>query len=312
MRLLQWIEQFFWQPIDPRAAGVMRIAWGLNMLFVLVTLLTNFELLFGTDGIPGPARCSNLFCQFETLVFSSPGIHIFCLIMGISVLAVIIGLYPRIAIFISLLQLWWLFDRNGFIWNGGIRIQQAVGFLLLITPNIYCFSRHVNLRTRLQPIWIYRLVLLQIIALYGTASIAKASSGFWLNGSKIGYSLLVSQYSRFPFEWAQWLLPWFSIIAIAIVCTQMTWLLLLVPESIRAKFRLQQSPIELRQLLIISSIGIHAAIAHTMTVGVFFSTIIALLCGVLRKQDFVAIGRQYVKLRDFIDTRSGRYTKLFK
>lgn len=290
-RIEAFITDYLFAPISAQGFSIMRIAWGVLELFTYLTHWFSFRLLYSTEGVMGPTNCaSGMMCSITTFLFAEPIIHITFAVLCTALVFVIIGVQPRLCIFISLFLIVCFHMRNPLVMNGGDRVEKAVGYLLLIAPNMHWYSLQ-KVKTLYNSIWVQRLLLWQLTILYVTAGVHKIEVGGWLNGKKLALSLHLEQFLRFPIDTFNWMQPWYTPMSFYTVFVQIAWIFMLVPHSIRKQFIWHAWPFTLKQTIILGTTSMHLGIMVIMSIEMFPIIMIISYIGLLNESDFADIRR---------------------
>lgn len=295
MKLLRSIEAFFFAPQTARGFALMRCAWAGVVLLFLLFQWNNVALFYSTDGflpvdlIPSTLRASN---RYSILFWiTSPGavfgVYLFLLA---SLTLMLLDIFPRLTTILSVLLLFSFHERNPLILGGGDTLLRTIGFLLMIAPGIHTFSirriRTPNPHPQTMPVWPYRLLLWQMIVLYGTSVWYKLLGSLWINGTAVDTALHHPVFAR----WPQWFMSFFTPLSPVIDWTSLAWeglwILLLVPRFITDLLPPQLPRIPLKRILMLGGILFHGGIFLLMDAGSFSLAIFAAYCGLLQEDDF--------------------------
>jgi hypothetical protein len=282
--ILRSIEHFLFAPVSNVGFSLMRIAWGIQEFITFSTQWMYADMYYATNDVLGAITCRTPACSLQQVLFSPMMIHIVFTVLLLVLLGAIIGFYPRICITIALCIIFVLQERNGLILNGGDRIEKIIGFYLLIAPSCHAFSIRPIKRAWNQQ-WVRRLLLWQLIILYASAGLHKLQVTGWLNGHKIGLSLHLEQFLRFPMNTLSIFEPLYTTIGIVTISVQIAWLLLLIPKNFRQKFIIKRFPLSLKQCVLFGTTGMHLSILLFMDIDMFAITMLISYLGLLEDGD---------------------------
>lgn len=284
------IQSFLFAPISAKGFSLMRIAWSVQLLITFGFQWYYYDLYFSLEGVWGTMDCSTLTCTILHYICSEPWIHVVFFTLITSLLLTLLGVKPRFFIFVALVIVSLLHSRNWLILNGGDRIEKVIGFMLLLAPNMHMYSLKKP-KTNLNAVWIQRLLLWQLIVLYGMAGLRKLEVSGWTNGNKIGLSLHLEQFMRLPPEWFNFLQAWYIPASFFTFGIQIMWLLLLIPKKLRAQFAWRHWPLTLKQTILIGTALMHLGILALMEIDMFAVTMLIGYLGLLNDEDFAALKR---------------------
>lgn len=288
------LSAFLFDPISADGFGLMRMGWALTLLYSIISRWTSLQLYYSEDGVMGPLRCKEgLECFAENIIFSNTGITLFAFTLLVSLVCTFFAWRPRLSVFVSLLIIHMLHQRNGLTINGGDRVVRIVGFYLLIAPELRAFSfSRMKKALRLEPLeplvmsaWPYRLLLWQFLLIYLMTGISKAQFAGWYDGSTIGLAFHHAHYMRIDQSVINLLSPFYQLVGLSVLVFQLSWGFLLLPTSIRKRMVIKRFPLTLKQTLIVSGVLFHFGILLLMEVGTFSLVMLSGLAGLLLDKD---------------------------
>ena len=315
MRLWHRIEGFFFQPVSARGFGLLRVLWSattlsyLLMQFKDVTKFYSDEGLLPTDLLALIIRVPYRFSLLDWIT-DPTAVFALYLLLCLALFLVLLGLWSRVSLLVSIVLLFSFHERNPLILGGGDTVLRLVGFILLLAPNISALSlarlraqwaHWKNKRTLLpepmQPIWPYRLLLWQFIVLYTTSVWVKLTGTMWVEGTAVGAALRHPHFSRL----IAWNEPFVQLFAKPITWSTLVfeaaWITMLIPTSLTKTLFRWQPQQRLKQLLIVLGIGFHSGIQATMIVGSFSLAMLSSYAGLL-------LGKDFEDLRSLINRRT--------
>lgn len=309
------IDHFFFANIDARGFGLMRMAWATVTGVYFFFQWKSIGYYYGNAGLLSGGTLHTVvrstmrftlldWVQEPNAVFALYLLMLFCL------LCTAIGILPRIMMIASTLLVFSFHEGNPLLLGGGDTVLRTVGFILCIAPTIDAFSLTRALRnwpqwkktkklphSDTQSIWPYRLLLWQLIIIYGTSLWYKLLGTTWVQGSAVGLSLMHPVFSRFP-EHIGPLLATSWIVNYASLLWEAAWLLLLIPRPMRhlmiPKFMERYS---LKRFVMLGGIVYHGMIILLMDAGSFSFAIFAAYCGLLLAEDFGTIKKNTCDLK---------------
>ncbi len=292
MSLFRSIEAFFFKQQSARGFGLMRAAWAAVVLFFLllqwndITVFFSNAGFFPTDVANTVLRGGYRFTIFSWITAPENVFSIYIFLLG-TLTCMLLGIFPRASTIISVLLLTSFHERNSMVLGGGDTLLRNIGFILMIAPNISLFSiQQTRTHTRTQSIWPYRLLLWQMIVLYGTSFWYKLLGTLWLHGTAVDTALHHPMFARWPVWVMSLLTPVTPLIDWASLLWEGLWVLLLVPRWFTDLLPPQLPRIPLKRILLLGGIVFHGAIFTLMDAGSFSLAIMAAYCGLLQEEDF--------------------------
>jgi predicted DCC family thiol-disulfide oxidoreductase YuxK len=326
--LLTRLQAFLFSPISARGFGLMRVMWStVALAFFLMQSQDIIEFysdagVLPTDLAPLIMRSLYRFSLFD-IVTSPEGVLALYGLLLLSLFCAMIGLLPRIATILSFVLMASFHERNTLILGGGDTVLRTIGFILCIAPTLSAFSvmrlrqqwKHWKKTRQMLPdlvmsIWAYRLLLWQLIIIYGMSVWLKLMGTMWEQGTATTAALQHEIFARWPREIMELVIftaPFATFFALAF---ESVWVLLLFPRSFtRWALNWEFQPCLKRYLIFIGLI-FHGGILITMDVGVFSLAMFTMYAGLLLGEDFEAIrtalNRRFkAPIRIFYDSHCG-------
>lgn len=318
MKILHIIDGFFFRRVSATMFGLMRASFGGFTLLYLLFQWNDVTYYYTEQGI-APQNILSLFVRshwrFSILDYIDQplAVHSLYLILCILLCCTMLGIRARISTTLSVLLLFSFHERNGFILGGGDTLLRSIGFILIFTPNLSGFSID-RARARwaawkqkqhmpplpTMPVWPWRLLLWQMIVLYGTSTWTKLLGTLWIQGTAVQTALHHPTFVRVP-SWVidpfMPLLPFVDYLSLLI---QLLWIFLLIPQSIRWYMPSWLRSFSLLRILIAGGILFHASIFIFMDAGVFSLAIFTAYIGLLRQEDIEWLQKIFQKAKHSI------------
>lgn len=185
------------RPTDPSGLGVMRMVFGLLMVFDIWQErgLSNAVEEFGDPFL----------CRFPLFDFLKPlplvWMYIVYLLMFLGEVGILLGLFYRLSCLVFVMTYWYLFLLDKTSWNNHSYLFGLIGILLLLTDAnrywsldglLFKRKRHAHV-----PMWNYAILRFQIFIVYLIAGLKKMDLD-WVSG----YSMhsIASHYVFAPFR----------------------------------------------------------------------------------------------------------------
>lgn len=290
------MNAFFFARRSARPFGLLRIGWAAVTLAFLLMQWRDIAAYYGDDGFL-PRALTHLVTRsdlrFSLLNASGDAVfaHAVYALLLLSLISTIVGWMPRVSMIASFVLLASFHERNPLTLGGGDTLLRNIGFILMLAPGIGALSlsrlrkqyaqwrkNRSLLPPATMPAWPYRLLLWQMIVLYGMSLWWKLLGTMWLDGTAVGAALHHPLFLRWPQSVVNLLLPAAPAITYATLAFEACWLLLLIPSSF-----LRPLPVRIpfKRLLLVAGVIFHGSIALVMDVGSFSFAVLAAYLGLL-------------------------------
>jgi len=216
------------------------------------------------------------------------------------------GLYTRFMTIASVLLLFSFHEGNPLMLGGGDTLLRNIGFILALSPGISAFSldrlekqylqwkiNRTLLPLQTMSIWPWRLLLWQILILYGTSLWHKMLGTMWYSGTALIAAIHHPKFARISIHFFDFLAPLSPFLSWSILVFHAAWLLLLIPRSLTEKFPLWIPRIPLRRTLLFCGLLFHGAIFIFMDAGSFSLVVFAAYLGLLREDDLAWMKKRF-------------------
>lgn len=303
MTFLRSLQAFFFTPSTARGFGLMRIAWAGVALAYFLMQWQDVDFFYGNDGFMSPDIAHVLMrssWHFTILSYITAPLPVFTLylLMLVCLFGTMIGVYPRFMTIASVILLFSFDERDIMVLGGGDTLLRNIGFILTICPCLDAFSlKRLDMQHRyfqktgslLPPLtmsaWPYRLLLWQMIVLYGTSFWYKMLGTLWSSGHAVQAALHHPFFSRWPDFIVNPLMPLAPIVDWVSLTWEGLWILLLVPRWLTDLLPKQIPRIPLKRILMIGGIFFHGSIFVLMDAGSFSLVMFTAYLGLLRDDD---------------------------
>ncbi len=307
--LLTRIEHFFFRPVTTKGFGLLRVSFALITLLSFLFQWQDISTYYSDKGlvpladIPHFLRTGYRFSLFDFIGDPTAIMWIYYLFI-LSLILVMLGIFTRPALLVSVILLFSFHERLWAVLAGGDTVLRLLAFILLLSPCHRSFSVW-SLKHRFQrwnetgkdpvqkiavmPAWPYLLLMWQMVVLYTASAWTKMLGSMWWDGSAISIALRHPFFSRTPL----WFLPVIDHTAFFashfILISQLAWVLLLILPLVRysiprSKQFLDAVPWKL--IVILANALVHLLIAIFMDVGLFSFAMFAGYVGLLDEIDF--------------------------
>lgn len=292
----------------------MRIAWATVAFSYFLMQWQDIDFFYGNDGFMNPDLShtlmrSNLHYTFLAVVTSPHAVFALYLLMLLCIFATAVGIFPRFMLIASVLLMFSFHERDTMVLGGGDTLLRNIGFILAISPCIDAFSlkrldaQHRNIEktgTLLPPptmsAWPYRLLLWQMIVLYGTSFWYKMLGTMWTSGTAVQAALHQPFFSRWPDSIINPLMPMAHLVDWASLIWEGLWILLLVPRWLTDLLPKQIPRIPLKRILMIFGIFFHGSIFILMDAGSFSLVMFTAYLGLIRDDDIAWFARLFPRV----------------
>ncbi len=281
----------------------MRAAWALVVFVFFLFQWKNVSLYYSDTGIITPDTAHEIFrSTYWFTVFSfvqSPEAvwNLYLFFLG-ALFLMMLGIFPRLTTVISVLLLFSFHERNTLILGGGDTLLRNIGFILMIAPSIDAFSvkrwmmqkmSFTKTKSLLPPLtmpqWPYRLLLWQMIVLYGTSLWYKLLGSMWIRGTAVQVTLHHPFFVRFNPSHLNFLMPLAPLIDWLSLLFEVLWIFLLFPRWLTDLLPPQLPRFPLKRILLIAGLFFHGGILILMDAGSFSLAIFVAYLGLLREDD---------------------------
>lgn len=270
----------------------MRIGWASIVILIMVQQWNKVSLYFANP----PNENQYIFFhpyRWTILDWVSDPAAVWALyyLILISAMLVLVGIFPRLAILVTLVLLLSFQEKNFLPFHSNIAVLRLVGILLLISPTIDSYSLKRLAAGRPQadsmPAWPYRLLLWQTIVVYTTASWFKLLNPVWTDGSAFHKSM-IGGWSILPAAWGPFFQQLSPAMSFASIIWEMSWLLLLIPLAFIR--------VSLKRILLVTGVLFHLGIGLPMPLILSLSlAIFVMYLGLLTADDITLIKRYLAK-----------------
>jgi hypothetical protein len=272
-------DKFWFTPQSTLPVCVFRIMIGLLILEAHLLMAPDWLNWYTDKGVYSLSTCQQYLgaACIDLLIFfpqTDVTVYTFMAIFLISTVCFTLGLFTRWSTLLTFIMLTTLNHRNPIILNGGDTVLRCCMFWMLFAPSGELLSLDRWIKTRWggeqleadpkRSMWSWRLLQLQVCAVYCQCFWSKTLGASWLDGTALYYVLHEREYLRFP-------LP-FNIENIWI-SRCMTWGTLVVEFAIWSLIWVK----EFRYYVLAAALCLHIGIEYSMNIPVFEQIMIASL-----------------------------------
>ena len=284
-RPLLWLRTSCFAPMPRVPYLLFRTMVGLVGLVWFGTLFPDLTAFFGANGLnPNPEYEPARLGLFRWLV-SDVWLYV-AAACGVAASGfTVAGRGLRLAAPVLAVMVMSFMADNWIIWNSGDQLFRTVSVLFgcycLLTPSQglnggfrSAFKPGVGVKAEPGPIWLFRLLQIQLTLIYLVTFFEKVAGESWRSGTATLTVFRMETLDRFP-------VPDFLLTNIG-VANLMTWSVLAVEGLLPVLLWNSRT----RRMMIIVGVLFHLAIDWTLNIGVFSWIVIAVYFTFLRPEDF--------------------------
>jgi hypothetical protein len=266
------------EPHHRQGIRIVQITIGLVLLYRLLTEAPFAAYLWGPNGVgygsTGWVLGPLLGGLLDHVYASEISIYAILLVQAVAAVALILGHRTRLAIVLALATVFLLEQRLPTFTDGGDNVMRLVLCYLLFVLPVRATARRGSLAVWLHNVAVLAIIL-QVIVLYATTGLLKASGSQWTHGTAIYY------LSQMEPTWLPYLREAFKQ---PLVTTGMTYFAVLhqvlFPVAMFSRFKL---------LWVALGIGFHVGIAVFMGLLTFSTMMIGLELFLLTDAEFATV-----------------------
>lgn len=298
------IFSFFFRRIPATGFGLMRIAWAGTTLLFFLFQWNDVPFYYSDFGLL-PPHLEHLVLRsdlrFTLLSFIGDPQPVFALylLLILTLSCTLLGLFTRFMTIVSVLLVFSFHEGNPLMLGGGDTLLRNIGFILMLSPGISALSldrlekQYIQWKTARKiltplsmPIWPWRVLLWQMLILYGTSLWHKMLGEMWYAGTAVISALHHPKFSRIAVHNFDVLAPLSPALSWGVLVFHAAWLLLLIPKALTDKLPSWLPRIPLKRILIFTGLLFHGAIFILMDAGSFSFVVFTGYLGLLREEDF--------------------------
>jgi len=206
LRKIFWREDFF-APIDAKTVGLLRIFFGVVSIFYFMWWVPTAGFWLTNEGFVSSTMAWNYSEHFNVI---SPFRFVENLYQAIALLVIgvaasfsmVVGWHSRISTFIVMILVVGIQNRASSVIHGGEQLVRVALIYLSLADtgaalSLDAFKQPLLNRRYLVPIYPVRLLQFTVFTMYLTAVLHKLKCITWVNGTAIGYALLLREQTRF-------------------------------------------------------------------------------------------------------------------
>ena len=303
-------NKFFFEPKPVEGIALFRIFWGLILLSNLYFYCGAVEDFYGPQAIITPETVNAQFPYWHLNVFKLfPAkiemIHTVLGVYAIALVGVILGLYTRTSLIISLICLVSLHHRNIWLLSSADFLMRLITLYMVFSPCGKALSLDNILKRKKSPLetqnlwapWVQRLLQIQISVVYVWTAWHKCKGDAWFDGSAVYYATRLQDFYHFSVPY---------LLDSEFFLKLMTWGTLALEFALGTLVWIK----EFRKPVIILGIVFHLGIEFTMSIPYFEFIMVALLFLMFTPEEVKAWVQSGVKFakkihQDILNEQSG-------
>lgn len=279
-------DHFFFSEKPVEGIAVFRIVW-MSLIFSYFLLdLANIDDFYGPHSLISlstvksqfPFLHANLFHLFHP---SYEVTYAIVSLYGIALLSSILGLYTRSSLFLALICMTSLHQRNIWLLSSSEVLMRSVTLLLVLSPSGNALSLDALMgkyfpkmrKPRIAPVWVLRLIQIQVSVVYTWTVWHKIKGETWFDGTAVYYATRLEAMTNFTIPYLMDSLIFLKI---------STWGTLIVELALGILVWFE----EFRKPVIIIGILFHLGIEYLMSIPFFELYMIALLINFFTPEEF--------------------------
>ncbi|WP_413586589.1 HTTM domain-containing protein [Bdellovibrio sp. HCB274] len=266
--IIKAIQDFFFEPQPVEHLGLMRVLFGMLLIFNWYMIWSYLDVFWGVDGLVTLKTSLEYGSSWRFSLFdlmpNDPRVPALLAIVNLlAAIGVSLGLFTRTSMIVAYLTLLSFQNRNDFILNSGDIVLRNILFFMMFSAagKAYSLDRWIS-RIRygvtapaMARPWAVRLIQIQFCVIYIATVLFKIKGNHWVDGTAVYVATRLDEFVRFPVP----LLNNLMIIKL------MTWSTLIVEFAMGTLVWFK----DLRYWVLLSGIGLHIGIEIVMSIPMF-------------------------------------------
>ena len=203
-RLITKWDNFFFEPKPVESMALFRILWSSILLVYFFIELGNIENFYGPDGMISISTAINGINYphlglFQYLPTGYTSLYALLVIYFLGLMGSLIGFYSRTSLFVVLICMTSIHQRNIWILNSAEVLMRFVTLYLMFSPCGFAFSLDSKRKAYPQEWspWAMRLLQLQLSVVYLWTVWHKIGGSDWIDGTAVYYATRLSSFRIF-------------------------------------------------------------------------------------------------------------------
>ncbi|MEK2690183.1 HTTM domain-containing protein [Bdellovibrio sp. GT3] len=285
--IIKAVWDFFFKPQPVNHIGLMRVLFGLILIFNWYMIWSYLDVFWGVDGLVTLKTSieygSSLRFSLFDLMPNDPRVPALLAIVNLmAAIGVTLGLFTRTSMVVAFVTLLSFQNRNDFILNSGDIVLRNILFFMMFSAAGKAYSldqwikslRHGKWKVPvMERPWAVRLIQIQFCVIYVATVLFKIKGNSWVDGTAIYIATRLDEFVRYP-------VPLLNSLAVIKV---MTWSTLVVEFAMGTLVWFK----DLRYWILLAGIGLHLGIEVVMSIPMFEWVMIAAMLSLVDPYDFV-------------------------
>lgn len=305
--IIRNIWDFFFKPQPVDNLGLMRVIFGLLLIFNWYMIWSYLDVFWGVDGLISLKTSleygSSIRFSLFDLMPNDPRVPAMLALLNLlAALGVTLGVFTRTSMVIAFMTLLSFQNRNDFILNSGDIVLRNILFFMMFSAagKAYSVDRWIHtLRfgKSAEPVmarpWALRLVQIQFCVIYIATVLFKIKGSHWVDGTAVYIATRLDEFVRVP-------VPLLNNLA---VIKFMTWSTLLVELAMGTLVWFK----DLRYWVLLAGIGLHLGIELVMSIPMFEWVMITTMLSLVDPYDVIRVENY---LRQSVSKFRYRFSKM--
>lgn len=276
-------------PMSSRGFRLMRQLWAFAVFIKMITQASQLFVLFA-----GPQNLHQVIYMHPNrtsllLLSDAPSfVAIIYILMLMACALLMVERWQKFAMPIAWIAFISFFERNAGPFRSETSMLSSSGFILLL------FTYLENRDQRTMPVFLWRLLLWQIVVMYVTSVWYKFLSTTWVHGGGVAFAFTYTYFPTvFPKIAAAIPTP-LRVLTFMVMAWEASWILLLVPRVVWSWIRGPVMRIIVRRALLLTGLVMHLVWAillrevYPLSLAAF-----AMYAGLLQPEDFSFLARVF-------------------
>ncbi len=305
--IIKNIWDFFFKPQPVDNLGLMRVLFGLLLLFNWYMIWSYLDVFWGVDGLISLKTSmeygsSIRFSLFDFMPNDPRVPALIALVNLVAAVGVTLGLFTRTSMVLAFMTVLSFQNRNDFILNSGDIVLRNILFFMMFSAagKAYSLDRWfhtLRFGKSTSPVmerpWALRLIQIQFCVIYIATVLFKIKGTHWVDGTAVYIATRLEEFVRVPF-------PLLNNLA---VIKFMTWSTLIVELAMGTLVWFK----DLRYWVLLSGIGLHIGIELVMSIPMFEWVMVATMLSLVDPWDVIKVEAY---LRNWFSKIRYRFDKL--
>ncbi|WP_413577501.1 HTTM domain-containing protein [Bdellovibrio sp. HCB290] len=301
--IIRAIWDFFFKPQPVDHLGLMRVLFGLLLIFNWYMIWSYLDVFWGVDGLvtlkTSVEYGSSLRFSLFDLMPNDPRVPAMLAIVNLAAaIGVTLGLFSRTSMVIAFITLLSFQNRNDFILNSGDIVLRNILFFMMFSAAGKAYSldrlmskmRNGTTERAMERPWAARLIQIQFCVIYIATVLFKIKGYHWVDGTAVYVATRLDEFVRFPVPLLNNLL----------LIKFMTWSTLIVEFAMGTLVWFK----DLRYWVLLAGIGLHVGIEIVMSIPMFEWVMMVTMLALVDPVDFI-------KAETFVESWFAKYRYRF-